>query len=78
MITILIIDKGIINGLIYKASIERYNMSEYDQIHQVKNVSKQDKHLKRLIEKNENLKKEIKSPLISQKKQLEKLMLYKR
>ncbi|MHA2398140.1 MAG: hypothetical protein ACXADU_04535 [Promethearchaeota archaeon] len=53
-------------------------MSERDQIHQVKNVSKQDKHLKRLIEKNENLKKEIKSPLVSQKKQLEKLMLYKR
>jgi len=78
MITILIIDKGIINGLIYNASIEINNMSERDQIHQVKNVSKQEKHLKRLIEKNENLKKEIKSPLVSQKKQLEKLMLYKR
>ncbi|MHA2474071.1 MAG: hypothetical protein ACXAES_12660 [Promethearchaeota archaeon] len=78
MIIIQIIDKGIINGLIYKVSIESNNMSERDQIHQVKNVSKQDKHLKRLIEKNENLKKEIKSPLVSQKKQLEKLMLYKR
>ncbi|MHA1916100.1 MAG: hypothetical protein ACW986_14440 [Promethearchaeota archaeon] len=53
-------------------------MSERNPIHQVKNVSKQDKHLKRLREKNENLKKEIKSPMVSQKKQLKKLMLYKR
>ncbi|MHA2474461.1 MAG: hypothetical protein ACXAES_14640 [Promethearchaeota archaeon] len=78
MLTIQVIGKGIINCFIYKVSIQSNNVSERDQIHQVKNMNKQDKHLKRLIEKNENLKKEIKSPLVSQKKQLEKLMLYKR